>query len=317
MGKKTIREFVSKVVYDRGIDPADVILYILDSGEIRAVPFNFVKFGEEGFYYKGNFYPLYKIYAIKDTFTGEYLLHRKSNYSELLGHKEVEINQYPYTLEDVYDPVILIRNTPFILKWLELKIKDDRDFPWLDFFREVETIKLGSYELKIVLDELFKYVGVVFKENDVYGVYRLLPNLYDLSIFSGDLQYQRIVAPRESVEIVDDDIASCFFGKGFLCLDKHFEILYMEKLPFTRKQQLELLGHYVYFLKDTGVVIGIGKIDEKRLLSPRREREILEKLKFNSVFNLEVFYAKDDLSWLTSIHRTLRISDYDQIFVKI
>lgn len=313
MGKKTIREFVSRVIFDRRIDPADIILYVLDSSKVRIVPFNFVKFEADGFIYKGNFYPLYKILAIQDTFTGKFYLLRNMPSNVYLNHSEIDLNDFPYTLEFVYENDVLIRNTPLILKFIEHKLMQDSEFSWESFFSRIEEISFKEFTLKVVLDDVFKYVAVIYRDSELYGVFRLLPLFHDLELFLDVLQYQRIVVPKVDTSL--DEIMSCFFGKGFLCIDDSLEFVPLDEIPINRRQQLELLGYYIYLTRDNGFVLGIGDMSEKRILSPRRELQLLEKAKLTSLFDLDSFYTKEDLDWLISIHGILRVSDWDQIYV--
>ena len=315
MGKKTIKEAVSKVIYDRSVDPADVEIVIIDSDKIRRIPFNFVKFFEDGFFYKGNFYPLYKILTIENTVTGEKYINRNRPSLEILKHEGIEFGDFAYDILNFYSPFTIIRHRSIIATMVEREIIEKGESQWLKYLGEIKEKVSGEFRIKYLKDGLLKNFGLIYKGDTFENAIWLFPTIYKSNIIIENLSHQRILIPVEDAEELD--VVSCFFGRDFICINKEFEIFSPEHYGLTRKKQLELMNKFIYIDTNSGKVVGLGDLKRKRLLTPTKEKHYLNLINIESYFNLDTFYIKTDLEWLSKKFSLFRISDWDQIYIGI
>ncbi|MGQ4891899.1 MAG: hypothetical protein ACP6IP_05335 [Candidatus Njordarchaeia archaeon] len=315
MGKKTIKEAVSKVIYDRSVDPADVEIVIIDSDKIRRIPFNFVEFFEDGFFYKGNFYPLYKILAIENMVTGERYIDRNRPNFEVLKHEGIEFGEFAYNILSYYQPFTIIRHRSIIAIAIEKEIIKKGESRWIKYLGELEERVSGEFIIRYVKEGILKNFALIYKRDGIFvNAVWLFPTIYEYVIITKNLLHQRILAPVE--ETNDLNIVSCFFGRDFICINRELEIFNPERCGLLRKKQLELMNKFVYIDTKSGKVVGVGDLKRKRLLTPLREKYFLKLTGMESYFNLDNFYAKTDLDWLSKSYSIFRISDWDQIYIR-
>ncbi len=152
MKKGTIREIVSKLIYDPNIDPADYSVVFKDSSILRRVPFTYLEFADDGFYYFGNFYPLYKIMAIIRDRDGEYLLKRNIFGIRIIGDKGLEFPDYPMDLRAIYDDFSLHRYASQLLFSLRSRLEEKDFLEWFRILGEFKVFNYSNYTVYIITD---------------------------------------------------------------------------------------------------------------------------------------------------------------------
>lgn len=157
--KGTIREVISKIIYDPNIDPSEYSVIFRDSNLLRRVPFTYLEFVEDGFYYFGNFYPLYKIMAIIDDATNKYLLKRDILGQKIVGDKGIEIPDYPINLRAIYDDFLLHRYASHILFSLKSRLIEKNYLEWLGILGNYEELDRNDYKAYII-NEPGPFMGV-------------------------------------------------------------------------------------------------------------------------------------------------------------
>jgi len=312
LGKKTIREIVSKVIYDLNLDPADFVLYILDSDVIRVVPFNFVVFSEDGFYFKGNFYPLYKILAIKDVVENKFLLLRDFRGFPIVDHVGFEKYDHSHNLLAIYDDITLIRNMPGFLQFIESNVRSSGDFSWFEKLGRINEYVFDEVNFKVVMDGPFRYIAAFFVDNSFIGILRIFLNLFDLSRFENYFINQRVFVGSD---LHLDEIVSCIFYRKFLCFDNKSKYIDLYDLGLDRRYALNLLGHVVFLTRPNLKIVALWDVSEKKFLSPRLESLIVRKIGLDSFFDFKNPYSGKDFIWLKNSHKVFRVSDWDQIFL--
>jgi len=308
LGKRTIREVISRVIYDPSFDGADIDVYFLHSGNIWVVPFNFLEFGEGGFYFKGSFYPLYKILAIWDNFSKSFLLKRR----DISGAKrtfELDFYDFPINLSALYSDLLLMRHLPLIIDFLDKKYRETLDDSWLESFSTVETVSNESISLKVITNGVLKGLAAVFID-DVF--FKIIP-LYPAFVKKDDIQKlkgsQKIVLGNADKE----SLVTCVFGKNFFCLSKDLHFIPINEIGLERRIQVQLLNRILYMDLSSKCVIGIRDFSSMLCVTPRFERLLLPKLGLKSCFNLDNMYKKNNIEWLQESGQ-IRISDWDQLY---
>ncbi len=309
LGKKTIRETISRVIYDPSFDGADIDVYFIHSGDVWVVPFNFLEFGEGGFYFKGSFYPLYKILAIWDNFSRKFLLKRR----DVSGAKrvfELDFYDFPINLSSLYSDLFLVRHFPLIVDFLDRKFRETLDDSWLKSLSNVETLSHETITLEVLSNGVLKGLSAVFVEDNFFKVIPLYPAFIRKDSLNQLKGSQKIVLGNFDM----DYLVTCVFGKNFFCLSKDFRFTPIDELGLDRRIQVQLLNKILYFDASTGCVIGIRDFSSMLCMTPRFERVLLSKISLKSCFDLVNLYRKEDVEWLLE-RGQIRISDWDQLYL--
>lgn len=169
MGKKskTIKA-VSKVIYDPNQDPGNYDVIFLDSDVFRCVPFNFLQFQEGGFIYDDSFIPGYKIRAVRNRKTGEYLVHRQFDEQRLSNHKWPTTPDFPIKLSSFFSEPELYRYSGHFLHVLTEKEDQLLSSPLIRTYlgksscEEIEGRKL------VIINEVGPFQNTVITDQNIF-----------------------------------------------------------------------------------------------------------------------------------------------------
>lgn len=173
MGKKSKTiEAISKVMFDPNVDPGNIDLIFLDSGEYREVPFNFLKFIQEGFYYDEAFIPGYKIHALRNRDAKEFLVNRGFDKEKLVSHKWPDIPPFPFPLKTYVNASKLYRYAAYFIRAIRKKLCNGKKQEKIStYFGQNDQLSLNGSHINLIYEKGPFQNTVITKQN----IYRGLP----------------------------------------------------------------------------------------------------------------------------------------------
>lgn len=211
----TLKEVFSRILYDPNVDPSEIVIIFLDSRKYRCIPFTFIKPAIDGFYYRGNFYPLHKIIAIKNEKTGKYMLKRRAITFRVESDIGIDLPDFPVSLGAIYDDFILQRYASAILNFIHsriIKSHEDEKLSWLRSLGDYRKINLDDMEIYLILSSgAFRGTMAIFAENQFRKIIRSIPTPINLSNIYDDVSFfcvtvQRFHGTLKHIFIIDSKI---------------------------------------------------------------------------------------------------------------
>jgi len=307
--KGTIREVIAKLIHDPNIDPAEYSVIFRDSDVLRRVPFTYLEFVEGGFYYFGNFYPLYKIMAIINDESREYLLRRNISGMRVIGDKGIDLPDYPIYLRAIYDDFILHRYASHILFSLRSRLHDKDVLEWFKALGEFEIFKFGDYTAYIIKEPgPFRGVSLFVSNDDEKKMLRSIPtplNIDDITsrIRNHKICTKKIMGDIEHIFLLNDDCL-CIKNNSFIerCNSDHEDLI--NKLN-------EDLSIFIDKKGDTKHLIAVCDQKEFRFLKPKEEAAIAKIVGLDSS-SLDYYIRLRNT--VISKNELVKIHDRDIIF---
>ena len=315
MKKGLIKEYLSKIMYDRNEDPINYDIIFKDSDVFRRVPFSFLyfKLDEGGFEYRGNFYPLYKIVGIVNNKSKKFLLKREFEYNKIRYDPGPEYPEFPILFRNVYQPQTIIRYASEMISYIEEKIKEEPgDWDkWFACLGKFDRIDFEGFQIYIIKDEgIFKGVKAIFHEESFLGILRGFYDPVKLSEFKSVLQFQRIYVYKINFNLIE-----VIKLKNFILAIKEDRVFPIEKdvIEKIRKLPEDLLillqrGHTKYLL------VGISDALFKIFLDPFREKNISMRLSIPVLPAIQGNILWQEAQWIDFEGHLLKIHDWDVIF---
>lgn len=313
MKKGTILEVFNKILYDRNIDPADFEVIFIDSGKLRCVPFTYLTPQKDGFKYRGNFYPFYKIVAIRNSKTGKYLL-KRGFHGFIEGDLGIELYDYPVYLPAIYDEFALHRYASEILRHIEYKVKKTGNIKeWMKSLGKLRKLSLDGVELYVIIEEgAFRGSFFLLVNNEPLMLIRSIPSPIVLSKIFERVKFHRVIIQRLKGSLIH-----------LFRVDSHLIKIsnVIEKVEFVEGQSSFIKSYpaniSLFFSEMGNERKLIGACDQKLKIFLRFDKEV--SLAKRHGFELARCLARDlrvkDLLWFElDKDAILKIQDVDVIF---
>lgn len=307
--KGTIREIIARLIHDPNIDPAEYSIVFMDSNILRRVPFTYLEFVKEGFYYFGNFYPLYKIMAIINDENKEYLLKRNITGKRILGDKGIDLPDYPIHLRAIYEDFLLHRYASQILFSVRSKLYDKDALEWFKALGEYNISRFRDYTVYMIKEPgPFRGVTLFVSNDGEKKILRGIPTPINVDGISSKVKNHRACTIKirgniEHVFLLDNN---CFYIRNNssieLCKNYHKALI---------SQLSENLSIFIDNEKNTKRLIAICDQRELRFLKPKEEATIAKMIGLDSS---SLCYCTRFRNILINKSELIKIHDNDIIF---
>ncbi len=274
----TIREVFARVLYDPNIDPSDIEVIFQDSDEFRCVPFTFIRAAEDGFYYRGNFYPFHKIIAIRDSRSGKYFLKRRPIRFRVLGDVGIEFPDFPIFLRAVYDDFVLQRYASYVLLTLLARMRESRDdvLNWFRILGEFNKVAFDDFEIYIIVEPgPFRGTLLIMEDDHVHMV-RSIPTPLKLGMIIKRTSFHRAV-----IQEFIGDLEHVFrLGMDVLCVENITRITECDPGLELLERSLSVENLSLFILNRSGSrrLFAVCNQSEYRFLKFDFEQRIAEKI---------------------------------------